>query len=115
MNQNDYSQCSSALELLVCAMQNAIITFMNREHLIQPLEHGHYIYHQTLDNALGEKSTPKKVTHAFVEINRYCLDHNDSPCELFHLFITEMKSAIIIHGLHIHQQELQRHGRTFKQ
>lgn len=113
MNKKDYFQCSSALELVACAMQYAIISFLDREHLIASLEQGHYLYHSALNKALSGKATPQKVCHAFVEINRYCFDRSDSQGELLHFFYTEMSDAITAHGLRVHQLERQRHGRSF--
>lgn len=113
MEHKDYSQCSSSLDLLACAIQKAIRSFLAGEHLIQSLELGHYLYHSTLSNALSDKASPQQVCHAFLEINRYCTELKDCEGELLQLFALEYASAIFAHGQRIHNNELHLHGRNF--
>ncbi|MBQ0047132.1 MAG: hypothetical protein KBT33_06415 [Prevotellaceae bacterium] len=112
-HRKDISKCSSATDLHICAMQNAIITFIKQERLTNILEDGKYIYHSALSKSLSDTANIHMVMHAFLEINRYCFEHNDCAGELINLFASEYQEAIKQHGVRIHQCKLKKHGRKF--
>lgn len=111
MMLKDYSTCSSSEMLFQRCFQNAIITFMEEQKLLETLVAEHYLYRSTYNHSISDDATLKQTCHAFMEIERYCTDHHDCDGELTHIFCQELIGAITLHGQRIHIRELQIHSR----
>lgn len=107
----DFSTCSSSTNLILCCFQDAMITFMEDQKLTHSLEVGHYLYHQTYQQAISDKAMPNQIYHAYMEIERYCTEHNDCDGELTRILGQKLLGAISVYGSRIHEIELQKHGR----
>lgn len=114
MEFKDYSTCSCALDLVVRAMQNAIISLMRDEQLIHSLEVGNYVYRSLMMKALADNAKPNKVFHAAMEVERYCQEHHDCERQVFTIFCKEIIGGIVTHGLRIHKQRLEKYHQAFK-
>lgn len=113
MKLKDYSTCSSSTDIVQCCFQNAMIIFMEEQHLAQSLEVGHYLYRATYYQAISEKATPNQIFHAYLEIERYCYEHHDCEGELAQMLCHELNSAFDVHSSRIHEIERKKHGRKF--
>lgn len=113
MKLKDYSTCSSAESLFECCCQNAMIIFMEEQKLSQSLRLGNYLYYNPYHVAISDEAKPKQIFHAYMEIERYCLEHHDCEGELTQQFSHELLGAFAVHGQRIHEIELKLHGRGF--
>lgn len=110
MKTKDYAKCSSSTELILSALQNGMIIFMQQENIMKSLESGHYLYHQAFSKATSDVATPRMILHAFLEIMRYCLEHSDCCGGFLNILCEELCTAICGQGERIHLQELRLHG-----